>query len=193
MIENSRVDDSSASKFSNNFGTPDDGDVDPSPNRFMSEFYCSGATLPFGNEHNSSQYSPLWKKNRHVSPLERFGDSHEEGSLMSYEASPSKELYKPSTSRTQYQSPSVESNRVGSAIYSTMKVNKTPFNEDGKKIQSNFPPVELIEGFKHSEEEFQTFELITYDKDGNVSYIQALNEDLAVKPIQVDFTRDDIL
>jgi len=46
-----------------------------------------------------------------------------------------------------------------------MKVNKTPIDEKGNKVKMHFPPADIIEGIEQNEENLQTFELITYEKE----------------------------
>jgi hypothetical protein len=46
-----------------------------------------------------------------------------------------------------------------------MKVNQTPLDEGGHRMEINFPPIDIMEEFKRNDCDFQTFDLITYDKD----------------------------
>jgi hypothetical protein len=46
-----------------------------------------------------------------------------------------------------------------------MKVNQTPLDEGGHRLELKFPPIDIMEELKRNECDFQTFDLITYDKD----------------------------
>ncbi|CAI2385269.1 unnamed protein product [Moneuplotes crassus] len=113
------------------------------------------------NEWDGSQASPT---NRHVSALEKFNDSEEAASLISYQPSPREDL-QGSRTLTPNKSPEEESNYGISMIYTTMKVNQTPIDEKGNRVSVDFPPVDMIEDMEHPEENLQTFDLVTYDKE----------------------------
>ena len=120
-------------------------------------------------------------KNQHVSSLNGLSNSEEECSLLSYEPSPNKN----SAFYSKYQSPSSPTQYLGSNIYSTMKINKTPINGEGKKLSESFPSLEVMEELTADAFDLQTFELVTYEKQKENSQVPDLkhiqNEDFIAR------------
>ncbi|CAI2385737.1 unnamed protein product [Moneuplotes crassus] len=124
-----------------------------------------------GREIIESQDSCDWcfegesSKNQHISALEKLYDSDEVTSLISCQISPRKKSCAGIEIRSPNKPTDNGSNFGMSMIYTTMKVNKTPLDEKGNRMELKFPPAEMIENLDQPEENLQTFDLMTYDKE----------------------------